>query len=141
MAEFLKAAKEVDMFVMFRIGPYMNAERDLGGFPAWLLRDPHMNLRSTYKPYITAVGKYYEKILEIINKYQFTKGGPIIAMQFENEFMGIYNAEQREYMTFLKDTITKSGFNELLFINNYNPLDVLNKKGTYPGKCKIFTVN
>jgi len=138
LADFLKAVKEMDMFVMFRPGPYICSEWDLGGFPSWLLRDPHMNLRSNYKPYLTAVGKYFEKILEILNKYQFTKGGPIIALQVENELGGIYNAEQREYMTFLKDTITKSGFNELLFINNYNTIEVLKKNGTYPGKYKIF---
>ena len=38
LKDFLKAAKEADMFVVFRIGPYICAEWEMGGYPAWLLR-------------------------------------------------------------------------------------------------------
>ena len=115
LKEFLKAAKEADLFVVFRIGPYICAEWEMGGFPAWLLRDPHMKVRSNYKPYLTAVEKYFNKILAVINDYQFTKGGPIIALQFENEFGGIKNSADHEYFQFMRTTIEKSGFHELLF--------------------------
>ena len=135
LAEFLQAVKDADMFAIYRIGPYMCGEWDLGGYPSWLLRDPHMKLRSNYKPHLTAVGNYFNKVLEILNKFQFTKGGPIIAMQFENEFGGIKNANDLEYFQFLKNIIDKSGFNELLF--NCDPgnsaIDAVKKNGTLPG--------
>ena len=121
MAEFLKAAKEADLFVVFRIGPFICAEWEMGGYPAWLLRDPNMKLRSNYKPYLSAVGKYLEKTLSVINEYQFTKGGPIISLQFENEFGGIHNENDKQYFQYMRDVIEKSGFKELLF--NCDPED------------------
>ena len=92
----------------------MCGEVDLGGYPSWLLKDPNMRLRSNYKPHLDAVKKYFNKVLEIANKYQFTKGGPIIALQYENEFGGINNKNDLEYFNLMKDTIDKSGFKELL---------------------------
>ncbi|CAG2180720.1 unnamed protein product, partial [Oppiella nova] len=102
LKDFLEAVKAADMFVMYRIGPYMCGEWDLGGYPSWLLRDPNMKFRSNYKPHLDATEKYYKKILDIINDYQFTKGGPIIAMQFENEFGGIHNDNDKQYFQFMK---------------------------------------
>ncbi len=102
------------MFVYYRAGPFTAAEWEFGGIPAWLLRDPNIRLRTNYKPYLKAIAEYFAKLLEIVNKFQFTKGGPIIALQFENEFGEVKNDNDYEYMTFLKDTITKSGFQELL---------------------------
>jgi len=45
-------------------------------------------------------------------------------MQFENEFGGIKNANDLEYFQFLKNTITKTGFHELLFNCDYTAIDV-----------------
>ena len=92
----------------------MCGEWDLGGYPSWLLKDPNMRLRSNYKSHLEAVGKYFDKVLPIVNQYQFSKGGPIIAMQFENEFGGIKNNNDLEYFNLMKDTIDKSGFKGLL---------------------------
>jgi beta-galactosidase len=98
LAEFLKVIKEADMFAIYRPGPYICAEWEFGGFPAWLLRDPHMHFRSNYKPYLEAVGKYYEKVLSIIKDFQFSvNGGPIIAFQLENEYGEVRNQNDMEY--------------------------------------------
>ncbi|XP_054166390.1 beta-galactosidase-1-like protein 2 [Oppia nitens] len=121
LKEFLETAKQNDLFVVFRIGPYICAEWEMGGFPAWMIRDPNIKLRSNYKPYLEAVGRLYTKVLSIINDFQFTKGGPIIALQFENEFHGIHNDNDRQYFQFLRTTIESSGFKELLF--NCDPAD------------------
>ena len=112
LAAFLKAAKEADLFVVLRIGPYICAEWELGGYPPWLLRDHNIKFRSNYKPYLNAVEKYFNKVLSIVNDFQFTKGGPIVTLQFENG--GINNEDDREYFQFLKDIIDRSGFKELL---------------------------
>ncbi len=116
LSAFLKAIKEADMFAILRPGPYICAEWEMGGFPAWLLRDPHMRVRSNYKPYMAAVEKYYLKFLSIVKDFEFSKnGGPVIALQLENEYGGIKNQNDLEYLTFLKDTVEKSEFKELLF--------------------------
>ena len=115
LKQFLKDAKEADLFVVFRIGPYICAEWEMGGYPPWLLRDSHIKFRSNYKPYMDAFEKFYIKLLSIINEFQFKKGGPIIALQFENEFGGIHNDNDKQYFEFMRKTIETHGFKELLF--------------------------
>ena len=127
------------MFAMYRPGPYICAEWELGGFPAWLLRDPHMKVRSNYKPYLEAVDKYYSKLLNVVNKFQFTSnGGPIIAMQIENEFASYGNTQTKpedvEYLKALENMVRKSGFNELLFTSD----PWVTKQGTLPGLILIY---
>src|SRR5581483_10933920 len=43
---FLKLCQEEGMWVYLRPGPYVCAEWDLGGLPAYLLRDPSIRVRS-----------------------------------------------------------------------------------------------
>ena len=40
VAEFVRMAQEEGLYVILRPGPYVCAEWDLGGLPAWLLADP-----------------------------------------------------------------------------------------------------
>jgi hypothetical protein len=54
--------------------------------------------------------------LNVIKDFEFSKnGGPVIALQLENEYDVVKNENDLEYLTFLKDTVEKSGFKELLF--------------------------
>lgn len=47
LERFLRTCEEEGMFVLFRPGPYICAERDLGGFPVWLLNKyPAIKLRT-----------------------------------------------------------------------------------------------
>jgi beta-galactosidase GanA len=118
LPSFLKAIKEADMFAVYRPGPFICGEWELGGYPAWLLRDPHMKFRSNYKPLMEATEKYFAKLFSIINEFEFSNGGPIIALQLENEYGGIHNNDDLEYITFLKNTVRKNGFKGLLFTSD-----------------------
>lgn len=51
VAEFIKLAGELGLYVLFRPGPYICSEWDWGGLPFWLLRDPNMVVRSQYHGY------------------------------------------------------------------------------------------
>ncbi|XP_069769291.1 beta-galactosidase-like [Narcine bancroftii] len=44
---FLRLAHETGLLVILRPGPYICAEWDLGGLPAWLLRNSTISLRSS----------------------------------------------------------------------------------------------
>ncbi|GCC39717.1 hypothetical protein chiPu_0023642, partial [Chiloscyllium punctatum] len=44
---FLNLAQEIGLFVILRPGPYICAEWDLGGLPAWLLQNSTISLRSS----------------------------------------------------------------------------------------------
>ncbi len=134
LTDFLVAIKEADMFAMYRPGPYICAEWELGGYPSWLLRDPNMFFRSNYKPLLDAVEKYYNKLMAVVKNFQFTSnGGPIIALQIENEFSNfgntINNPSDADYLKALENFVRKNGFNELLFTSDPN----IAKHGTLPG--------
>lgn len=125
LTEFLHEIRNADMFAIVRPGPYICAEWDLGGFPAWLLKDPHMSLRTPYEGYLEPVRRYYRKVFDIINEFQFTKnGGPIIALQVENELFGdpeniIHKNRSLEYLDKLHQMIVdENHFKELLFTSD-----------------------
>ncbi|CAH1790222.1 unnamed protein product [Owenia fusiformis] len=111
--KFIQIAQEVGLLVLFRPGPYICGEWDFGGLPSWLLHDPEMKVRSSYKPYTDAVGAYFGKLLPLVEDLQFSKGGPIVAMQVENEY-GSYGND-KEYISFLKATMEKYKMTELFF--------------------------
>lgn len=39
LTEWLSIAQELGLHVVLRLGSYMDAKQDMGGFPAWLLND------------------------------------------------------------------------------------------------------
>lgn len=47
LAEYIRTARNKGLWVLLRPGPYICSEWDFGGFPAWLLADPDMLVRST----------------------------------------------------------------------------------------------
>jgi beta-galactosidase len=93
-----------------------------------------MSFRTNYKPYLDAVEIYYNKLITVIKNFQFTSnGGPIIALQIENEFSNfgdtVDNPSDADYLKALENFVRKNGFNELLFTSDPR----ITKKGTIPG--------
>ncbi|XP_044259369.1 beta-galactosidase-1-like protein 2 [Tribolium madens] len=82
---YLKMAQEEDLFVIVRPGPFICAEWEFGGLPSWLLKNDIM-VRTSDPIYIKYVRRYFDQLLPILAKLQFTQGGPIIALQVENEY-------------------------------------------------------
>lgn len=74
LARVLDEIKKADMFAIVRPGPYICAEWEFGGFPSWLLRDPNMQLRTNYQPYLERLKLYWEKVMHIILPRQFVEG-------------------------------------------------------------------
>ncbi|MEE1283427.1 MAG: beta-galactosidase, partial [Acutalibacteraceae bacterium] len=52
IARFLETAKKVGLYAIVRPGPYICAEWDFGGFPAWLLSDKNVELRCNNEIYL-----------------------------------------------------------------------------------------
>lgn len=127
--KFIKTAQEVGLFVIVRPSPYICAEWEFGGLPAWLLKDRNMRLRCAYKPFLDRVDKYYDQLIKRLKPLLCTNGGPIIAMQIENEY-GSYGND-KEYLNYIKEGLIKRGVDVLLFTSD-GPGDLMLQGGTLP---------
>uniref|UniRef100_A0A4W3HNF1 Galactosidase beta 1 like 2 n=1 Tax=Callorhinchus milii TaxID=7868 RepID=A0A4W3HNF1_CALMI len=116
LEDYLTLAKDLDLWVILRPGPYICSELDLGGLPSWLLRDPNMRLRTTYSRFTQAVDKYFDVLMPKVIPHQYKNGGPIIAVQVENEYGG-YN-EDPSYMLYVKEALLSRGIVELLMTSD-----------------------
>ncbi|XP_040892009.1 beta-galactosidase [Toxotes jaculatrix] len=97
---FLQLAQDIGLLVILRPGPYICAEWDMGGLPAWLLNKKNIVLRSSDPDYIAAVDKWMGKLLPMIKPYLYQNGGPVITVQVENEY-GSYFACDYNYLRHL----------------------------------------
>uniref|UniRef100_A0A2K6FDT9 Glycoside hydrolase 35 catalytic domain-containing protein n=1 Tax=Propithecus coquereli TaxID=379532 RepID=A0A2K6FDT9_PROCO len=131
---FVLMAAEIGLWVILRPGPYICSEIDLGGLPSWLLRDPRLELRTTSKGFIEAVDKYFDHLIPRVIPLQYCRGGPVIAVQVENEY-GSFNKDEN-YMPYLHKTLLQRGIVELLLTSD-SETDVL--KGHIEGV--LATVN
>ncbi|XP_062861639.1 beta-galactosidase-1-like protein [Trichomycterus rosablanca] len=98
---FLHLANETGLLVILRPGPYVCAEWDMGGLPAWLLQNPKIILRSADPDYMQAVSNWMAVLLTKIQPWLYQNGGNIISVQVENEY-GSYFACDYNYMRTLR---------------------------------------
>ncbi len=106
---FLTECERAGLYIIVRPGPYICAEWDNGGFPAWLNVKPGIKLRSYNKPYLTAVKKYFDRCIPIIEKHQFDRRGNVIMVQIENEYLFPNRAGGKKYMEYLRDDMRARG--------------------------------
>lgn len=105
--KFIQTAQDLGLYVILRPSPYICAEWEFGGLPAWLLAEDGMKLRVNYAPFLRHVYEYYNVLLKKIAAYQINFGGPVILMQIENEYG--YYANDKDYLQLLKNKMTESG--------------------------------
>lgn len=106
--EFIKSAKEEDLFVIIRSGPFICAEFEFGGLPSWLLREDKLEVRTSNSAYMGYVRRYFAQLLPILAGLQFQKGGPIIMFQVENEY-SISGKHDLSYLKELSQIMWNSG--------------------------------
>lgn len=93
LGRFLDLVAAEGMHAIVRPGPYICAEWDNGGLPAWLFRDPEVGVRRSEPHYLEAVSGYLRRVYEIVAPRQVDAGGPVILVQIENEY-GAYGADK-----------------------------------------------
>ncbi len=128
VAEFVREAKEEGLYVVLRPGPYACAEWEFGGFPAWLLSDPKMQVRSAYPGFLSAAREYLDALGQQLAPLQIGNGGPILAVQVENEY-GSYG-DDHAYMEDIHKAVVHAGFTKSL-LYTADGADVL-AKGSLP---------
>jgi beta-galactosidase GanA len=134
VAEYIRVAHSLGLKVLLRPGPYVCSEWDLGGLPAWLLKNRNVKLRCMDEKYMMAVERYFMRLGEELKDLQITNSGPIIMVQVENEY-GSYGND-KEYMNALKQIIRKAGFNVELFTSD-GPAHYLLESGTLDGVVPV----
>ncbi|HUV96549.1 MAG TPA: beta-galactosidase family protein [Acidobacteriaceae bacterium] len=108
VAEFVREAQQEGLYVILRPGPYACAEWDFGGFPAWLLKDPNMVVRSRDPQFLVASRAWLMQLGKQLAPLQIGNGGPIIAVQVENEY-GSYGKDHA-YMEDIHHMLMDAGF-------------------------------
>ncbi|XP_068428733.1 beta-galactosidase-1-like protein [Clinocottus analis] len=101
LGHFLDLANQTGLLVILRPGPYICAEWEMGGLPAWLLQKPNIILRSADTDYIQAVSNWLAVLLPKMKPWLYINGGNIITIQVENEY-GSYFACDYNYMRHLR---------------------------------------
>ena len=117
VAAFIRMAQEEGLYVILRPGPYACAEWDLGGLPAWLLADPNIVLRSADEKFLAPAEHWLHRLGQELAPLQLTRGGPIIAVQVENEYGSFGDSSKREdhtYVTRILAALRNAGLGEVL---------------------------
>lgn len=109
LAAFLELAQKVGLKVMLRPGPYICSELDLGGMPAWLLRNKNLKFRCSEPNFLKHVADYFKVLCKVFVPYLSTNGGPIIAVCIENEY-GTYGND-KIYLKELRKMLENGGVN------------------------------
>ncbi|KAG4952088.1 hypothetical protein JHK85_045955 [Glycine max] len=81
LVRFVKTIQKAGLYAHLRIGPYVCAEWNFGGFPVWLKYVPGISFRTDNEPFKTAMQGFTEKIVGMMKSerlFEFTEfGGPI----------------------------------------------------------------
>jgi beta-galactosidase len=110
VGEFVREAQQEGLYVILRPGPYSCAEWEFGGFPSWLLKDPNMAVRSSDPKFLAAARTWLLRLGKETAPLQIGDGGPIIAVQVENEY-GSYG-DDHSYMEAIHHDLVDAGFTE-----------------------------
>ncbi|MFI1092510.1 beta-galactosidase [Streptomyces sp. NPDC020917] len=115
--KLLDMADQLGIYVIARPGPYINAEVDGGGFPAWL-HNKVTETRTTDPTWLKYSDEWQTQIDRILSRHQLTNGtGTVIQYQVENEFYDS-SAGARAYMKHLEDKARADGISVPLVGNN-----------------------
>ena len=91
---FLCIAQKLGLYAIVRPSPYICAEWDFGGLPAWLLRKPGIRVRCAEEDYLNCVADFYRELLPRLAAHQIDRGGNILMMQVENEYGSFGNDKE-----------------------------------------------
>ncbi|KAL0460210.1 UNVERIFIED_CONTAM: Beta-galactosidase 8 [Sesamum latifolium] len=103
LVKFVKVVKEAGLLVHLRIGPYVCAEWNYGGFPLWLHFIPGIVLRTDNEPFKAEMKRFTAKIVDMMKQENLyaSQGGPIILSQIENEYGNIDSAYGNSAKTYI----------------------------------------
>lgn len=84
LRHFLEICRKENLPVVLRIGPFCHGEARCGGIPDWVF-EKGCRTRDTNATFMDLTAKLYRQIFAQIQGMQWKDGGPVIAVQFDNE--------------------------------------------------------
>jgi beta-galactosidase len=128
VAAFVRDAAAEGLHVIVRPGPYVCAEWELGGYPAWLLADPDLVLRSTDPRFTKPAERWIARLGQELGPLLSSRGGPVMAVQVENEY-GSFDKD-KDYLAWHRDALVRAGFGGVLLYTADGDVQLPN--GTLP---------
>jgi beta-galactosidase len=113
VAEYVREAQQEGLNIILRPGPYVCAEWELGGYPSWLLKDRNLILRSENPQYMATVKTWFARLGQEIRPLLLANGGPIIAIQVENEYGSF--GDDHAYLEAVKSALIDSGMTGVFY--------------------------
>lgn len=113
LRHFIELAAAHDLNVILRPGPYISGDWDMGGIPNWLLAKGNVKFRSDDVEFMNYTKKYLAALMFSIEGLQYSKGGPIIMMQLENEYGSFGN--DKNYLQNIKLLYDEAGIEVPLY--------------------------
>lgn len=112
LPRFLELCHGRGLHVILRMGPYICAEWNFGGFPPWLIDVPGIQIRTYNEPFMREVRQWLKVLVARVGDYQATRGGPIILAQVENEYKLVakrYGADGPKYLQWMTEVAREVG--------------------------------
>ena len=104
LRQFIEVCKKQEMPVILRLGPFCHGEVRNGGIPDWMFAKG-CKLREQNPTFMHYCELLYRQIFTQVQGLQWKDGGPVIAVQFDNEYRG-----RGEYLMALKNIALQVGF-------------------------------
>ena len=129
ISAYIQTAKDLGLNVILRPGPYICAEWEFGGLPAWLLTYDSIPLRCYNDEFIALVRRYYTALFDQVRPHLAVNGGPVIMLQVENEY-GSYG-DDKDYLRSILQIYKDNNMDCLYFTSDGPSYNMLNG-GTLP---------
>ncbi|NEC65494.1 glycoside hydrolase family 35 protein [Streptomyces sp. SID9727] len=130
LGRFLDAAHRAGLWAIVRPGPYICAEWENGGLPAWVTGRFGRRVRTRDEGYLDAVRAWFAELLPQVAERQIDRGGPVIMVQAENEY-GSYGTDA-VHLRRVTELLRAYGVEVPLFTSD-GPEDHMLTGGSVPG--------
>ncbi|MBR3692673.1 MAG: beta-galactosidase, partial [Clostridia bacterium] len=127
LSAYISEAEALGLNVILRPGPYICAEWEFGGLPAWLLSYEKMPLRCNDGLYLEKLGRYFKALLAQARPHLASAGGAVCMIQIENEYGSFGN--DKDYLRAIAKIYADNGIDCLYFTSD-GPCDTMLSGGT-----------
>jgi len=111
LQQFVQTVGEEGMYCILRPGPYIGADCDFGGLPAWLNHVQGVRLRQANGPFLEACSRYLGAVMKQVKDLQATSsnGGPIVMIGAENHWFCDNPPQAKGYLAEITRYLQQNG--------------------------------